>query len=191
METFRIVSVVGSEFMNKHPEFKGKRRHVIADELTYEEAEDVLLEIYNGNFGFKRGYVLDLREAYEQSYDKEFGVNFDMETVITKKYIYYIDHVDIDEPTNYAIIGRTNGYIAQRDGMFKGKTEIIIDKNLTFGDAESRLMEMYNEYYAEKLGYSWTLLDARMAHGENSYIDRDLNGFEYDSRKFTIEQIEE
>ena len=35
----------------------------------------------------------------------------------------------------YKIIGKTNGWIAQRDSMFKGQTEIVLAENLSLSQA--------------------------------------------------------
>ena len=40
----------------------------------------------------------------------------------------------------FKIVGRTNGWIAERDTQFNGKTEIIVAGNLTLKEAQRRLL---------------------------------------------------
>ena len=47
----------------------------------------------------------------------------------------------------FKIVGKTNGWIAKYDSLFKGKTEIVITDNLTLKEAQRRLLFMFNECY--------------------------------------------
>lgn len=202
METYSVMAFTRN---SKNPKFNGKHWVVVDERLSREEAKEKLLEIYNEFFERKRGFAIDLDDAYEQSIGHEDGLLCDFETIANKGVIYYIKEIWDNEPEAeaetetepeaeieyYAIIGRTNGYIARRDGMFNGKTEIVLKDKLTLYEAYSILIEMYNNYYADEIGYFSTLLDARMVNGVDSYIDSDLQGFEYDSRKFSIEMMED
>ena len=48
------------------------------------------------------------------------------------------------EEKKYQIAGTTNGWIAQRDLKFNGKTRIIIEKDLTLKEAYNKLLDMFN-----------------------------------------------
>lgn len=45
----------------------------------------------------------------------------------------------------YRIIGKTNGWIAQRDSKFNGRCEITIADQLNLKEAYKKLLDMYNE----------------------------------------------
>lgn len=88
----------------------------------------------------------------------------------------------------YKIIGRTNSYIAQRDSMFNGKTEITIESGLTLKEAQKKILDFYNEDY-ETYYKNWGLVrcnsDLAYSHSDGT------RGYEYDSRYFEIEEEDE
>lgn len=89
--------------------------------------------------------------------------------------------------TTYKIIGKTNSYIAQRDGQFNGKCEIIIESGLSLREAQKELLSMFNNDY--ETSYSnWGLVrcnsDMATSHSDGT------RGYEYDSRYFEIEEEE-
>ena len=49
----------------------------------------------------------------------------------------------------YRIIAKTNGYIANRDIQFNGRTEIIVERELALKEAYKMLLDMFNEKYAD------------------------------------------
>lgn len=89
----------------------------------------------------------------------------------------------------YKITGRTNGWIAQRDSLFKGKTNITIESGLTLKEAQKKLIEFFHEDY-ETYGSNWGLIRCHYPHDTWSNQDG-TRGYEYDSRIFEIEEDEE
>ena len=92
--------------------------------------------------------------------------------------------------TKYRIIGRTNGYIANRDIHFNGKTMIVIDQNLSLREAQEKLLDMYNEMYDSEIGMprkNWGLVRCNDPYRTSTYKDG-TRSFEYDSRYYSIEE---
>lgn len=88
----------------------------------------------------------------------------------------------------YKITGRTNGYIAQRDSLFKGKTEITIESRLTLKEAQQKILDFFNEDY-ETYYRNWGLV---RCNSDFTYSHSDgTRGYEYDSRYFEIEEEDE
>lgn len=93
----------------------------------------------------------------------------------------------------YRIKGKTNGWIAQRDSLFKGKTEVVLADGLSLKEAQNKLIEFYREDYANEAGmwvYSnnWGLF---RIHDNRTWSYPDgTRGYEYDSRYFEIEEEE-
>ena len=57
----------------------------------------------------------------------------------------------------YKITGKTNGWIAQRDTLFKGKEYITIESGLTLKEAQEKMLDFFNEDH--DTGYSnWGLV---------------------------------
>ena len=87
----------------------------------------------------------------------------------------------------YRIIGRTNGWIAQRDIKFKGKTYIVIEKGLTLKEAQKMILDFFNEDY-ETYYKNWGLVrcnsDLAYSHSDGT------RGYEYDSRYYEIEEFD-
>ena len=92
----------------------------------------------------------------------------------------------------FKIVGRTNGWIAERDSLFKGKTEIIIDDNLTLKEAQRRLLSMFNGYYELNCS-NWgmaVIARKKYAEGADETHEDGTRSFDYDSRTFSIEEDE-
>ena len=90
------------------------------------------------------------------------------------------------------ITGKTNGWIASRDYRFNGKTEITIAAGLSLKEAQTKLLEMFNDFYEDEDGYeyaeTWKDADKNDRRGKVRLSVRDgLHSFEYDSRIFKIE----
>ena len=87
---------------------------------------------------------------------------------------------------SYKITGKTNGWIAQRDTLFKGKEYITIESGLTLRHAQVRLLDFFNEDF--DTGYAnWGLV--RCNHPFSSWSRKDgTRGYEYDSRYYAIEE---
>lgn len=86
----------------------------------------------------------------------------------------------------YKIIGRTNGWIAQRDSLFNGKTHITIESGMTLKEAQSKLIDFFNEYF-ESYEHNWGLIRCHYPNVTWSCSDG-TRGYEYDSRIFEIEE---
>lgn len=90
--------------------------------------------------------------------------------------------------TTYRIIGRTNGWIANRDVNFRGKTTIVIKENLTLREAQKELLSMYNYDY-DTCWSNWGL--AVIHSNGNAWSGPDgIRRYEYDSRVYAIEEID-
>lgn len=90
---------------------------------------------------------------------------------------------------SYKIIGKTNGWIAQRDSLFKGKTEITIESHLTLREAQKKLLDFFNEDY-ETFYPNWGLAVGNHRFDCGSHSDG-TRYYEYDSRYFSIEEDNE
>ena len=90
----------------------------------------------------------------------------------------------------FKIVGRTNGWIAERDSLFKGKTEIVIDDNLTLKEAQRRLLSMFNGYYELNCSNWGMAVIARKKRAEGACKSHEdgTRCFIYDSRYFGIEE---
>lgn len=88
----------------------------------------------------------------------------------------------------YKITGKTNGWIAQRDSLFKGKEYITIERGLTLKEAQKKILDFFNEDY-ETCYKNWGLVrcnsDMAFTHNDGT------RGYEYDSRYFEIEEEKE
>ena len=90
----------------------------------------------------------------------------------------------------YRIIGETNGWIAARDSQFKGKTEIVIDDNLTLKEAQRKLLSMFNECYelgCSNWGAAVIATKSRVFCAYKTHDDG-TRCFDYDGRTFSIEE---
>ena len=90
----------------------------------------------------------------------------------------------------FKIVGRTNGWIAERDSLFKGKTEIVIADNLTLKEAQRRLLFMFNECYETDCKNWGMAVIVRKKRAEGAYKTHEdgTRSFDYDSRTFSIEE---
>lgn len=90
--------------------------------------------------------------------------------------------------TTYRIIGKTNPWIAQRDPLFNGKTEIIIERGLDLSEAKTLLRAYfckdYDTYFANWANIMSSNLGKEYAY---HYKQGDTYTYEYDSRYFSIE----
>ena len=90
----------------------------------------------------------------------------------------------------FKIVGKTNGYIAGRDILFNGKTEITLADNLSLKEAQRRLLFMFNECYETDCKNWGMAVIARRYRAEGAFKTRNdgTRCFEYDSRYFSIEE---
>ncbi len=87
---------------------------------------------------------------------------------------------------SYKIVGRTNGWIAQRDIHFGGKTEITLDSCLTLREAQKKLLDFFNEDYSTYYD-NWGLARCNHRYETTSHKDG-TRSYEYDSRYYSIEE---
>lgn len=93
----------------------------------------------------------------------------------------------------YRIIARTNAYIAQRDSMFNGNTEVALENNLSLSQARKSLLDMYNDRFSDERPYAnnWgmaVIQSAKHTDGASATDSDGTRSFEYDSRIFSIEE---
>ena len=93
----------------------------------------------------------------------------------------------------YKIVARTNAYIAQRDSMFNGNTEVVLENNLSLSQARKSLLDMYNDRFSDERPYAsnWgmaVIQSARHTDGATATNSDSTRSFEYDSRYFSIEE---
>lgn len=93
----------------------------------------------------------------------------------------------------YSIIAKTNSYIAQRDAQFDGNTSIVISSGLNLKEAHRMLLDMYNTKYEGERPYAanWgmaVIQSAKHSEGASGTNPDGTRGFDYDSRKFCIEE---
>ena len=92
----------------------------------------------------------------------------------------------------FKIVGCTNGWIAERDTQFNGKTEIIIAGNLTLKEAQRKLLSMFNDCYDLNCS-NWgmaVIARKKCAEGADETYEDGTRSFDYDSRTFSIEEEE-
>lgn len=92
----------------------------------------------------------------------------------------------------YQITGTTNGWIAQRDSKFNGKTKIVLCDNLTLKEAQKKLLDFFREDYIDKC---WNITNwgvaVNVSNGLASPTFSDgTRMYEYDSRVYRIEEQE-
>lgn len=90
--------------------------------------------------------------------------------------------------TTYRIVGKTDGWIAQRDAIFKGRERVVIERGLTLKEAQEKLLDMYNEDYDfDGMAFAnWGLCRIHNPHNTWSHNDG-TRGYEYDGRRYSIE----
>ena len=95
----------------------------------------------------------------------------------------------------YKITGETNGWIADRDAQFNGRTNITIEAGLSLKEAQEKLLDMYNRDYADERGYcsNWGLAviqSRKHCFGATATFNDGTRCYDYDSRTYTIEECE-
>ena len=92
----------------------------------------------------------------------------------------------------FRIVGITDGWIAERDAQFNGKTQIIVAGNLTLKEAQRKLLAMFNECY-ELDCKNWgmaVIARKKYAEGADETHEDGTRSFIYDSRYFGIKEDE-
>lgn len=92
----------------------------------------------------------------------------------------------------YAIVARTNKYIASGDPEFNGKTEVILESGLSLRDAREEILRMYNRKYASTryVGGTWgmaVMISNVFGEGASKTYPDGTRSFTYDSRTYSIE----
>ena len=95
--------------------------------------------------------------------------------------------------STYKIVARTNAYIAQRDSMFNGNTEVVLENNLSLSQARKSLLDMYNDRFSDERPYAsnWgmaVIQSAKHTDGATATNSDGTRSFEYDGRVFSIEE---
>lgn len=90
----------------------------------------------------------------------------------------------------FAIVAKTNSYIAQRDSKFNGRLCVVVSSSLSLRDAQRQLLSMYNDTFCAQRSTApnWGIAvqQARRHHdGAGSHPDG-TRFFEYDSRLYCI-----
>jgi hypothetical protein len=93
----------------------------------------------------------------------------------------------------YKIMAHTESYIANRDSMFNGKCDVTLESGLTLKEAHKRLLDLFNtmyrdEYYAANWGMAVLLTRKRAFFGASPTFRDGTRSFEYDGRRFHIEE---
>lgn len=91
----------------------------------------------------------------------------------------------------YRIVASTNQYIANRDSMFNGKCEVVLESGLTLKQAHAGLLDLFNRMYDELYAENWgmaVILTKNMAFGATPTFSDGTRSFDYDSRRFYIEE---
>ena len=92
----------------------------------------------------------------------------------------------------YKITAKTNGYIAQRDAMFKGRTEVTLESGLELKEAYKELLDLFNrknDLNAPNWGIA-VRLTRNQCDGARPTFQDGTRCFSYDSRTFWIEEEE-
>ena len=100
---------------------------------------------------------------------------------------------DMEKEKLYQITGTTNGWIANHDPRFNGKTCITICQDLTLEGAYKKLLDFFNEDYSKELlnADSWDeAVNISNGMAQPTFSDG-TRMYEYDSRYYRIEEQEE
>lgn len=94
----------------------------------------------------------------------------------------------------YKIMAHTESYLANRDSMFGGKCDVVLESGMTLKEAQKSLLDLFNrmydgEYYAANWGMAVILTKNRAFSATRTYGDG-TRSFEYDGRRFFIEEEE-
>lgn len=94
----------------------------------------------------------------------------------------------------YKIMAHTDSYLANRDSMFGGKCDVVLESGLTIEEAHKSLLDLFNrmydgEYYADNWGMAVILTKERAFSASPTFRDG-TRSFEYDGRRFFIEEEE-
>lgn len=90
--------------------------------------------------------------------------------------------------TTYKLVGKTNPWIAQRDSLFLGKTEIIIKKGLTLKEARATLLKWFNNDYGLSCKNMGSAMNCTEGRCHLSRYNDGTYSYDWDSRTYAIEE---
>lgn len=91
----------------------------------------------------------------------------------------------------YKIIGKTNPWIAQRSALFNGKTEITLESGLTLKEARKTLLRFFCKDYDTYFPNWGVAMNSRIGRDYASHRSDGTYSYEWDSRRFSIEEEED
>lgn len=90
----------------------------------------------------------------------------------------------------YSIIGKTNSWIAQRDPLFHGETEITLKKGLTLREARQYLLDFFcNEYDCHFPNWG-SAMNSNLGRDYACRYPDGTYSYQYDSRTYSIQEEE-
>lgn len=92
----------------------------------------------------------------------------------------------MDTIRKFAIIGETNGYIANRDIHFRGKTKVTFDIFDTLEEANNELLKWCKKDHQLIGQWNWPLIKA---HDYGNCRKDGTRMYEYDSRIYYTQEI--
>ena len=92
----------------------------------------------------------------------------------------------MEKKRTYRIIGKTNSWIAQRNGW--RKTAIVISSNLTLKQAKDALLSMFSNDYEVYLPNWGCVMSSKIGRDYVSHYKDGTYSYEYDSRYYSIEK---
>lgn len=86
----------------------------------------------------------------------------------------------------YQIIGKTDGWTAQRDIHFNGKEVVVFHDNLSLNDAQAIILAWFNEQFCTAYS-SWNLIKGNKRYSQYAWARKDgTRGYDYDGRYYSI-----
>lgn len=92
---------------------------------------------------------------------------------------------------NYKIIAKTNPWIARRDALFNGKTEVILSKGMTLKEAREELLRLFCDKYEVYFPNWGVARNSIIGRNTTSRFKDGTYSYEFDSRIFSIQKEEE
>lgn len=86
----------------------------------------------------------------------------------------------------FQIIGKTDGWTAQRDSHFKGKEVVVFHDNLSLKEAQDIMLDWFNEEYYTCYT-NWNLIMGNKYYRNFAWARKDgTRGYDYDGRYYSI-----
>lgn len=93
----------------------------------------------------------------------------------------------MDTMRKFAIVGETNGYIANRDIRFNGKTTVTLETFDTLEEANQELLQWCKQDHQLHGQWNWPLVKAK---GYGNCRKDGTRMYEYDSRYYYTQQLD-